>query len=127
MPEILWKAFVDFEIAEGERDRARQLYERLIQLSGHVKVWIAYALFEGEAIPIPRDEREEEEGDDEDDTEVKMTPGDPVKAREVFQRAYNDLKSNKLIDEVYSYLAICSSHGPNITLARRPSRGVENI
>lgn len=101
MPEILWKAYIDFEIAEGERERTRELYERLIQLSGHVKVWIAYALFEGEAIPVPRDDREEdEEGDDDEEVEVKTTPGDPVKAREVFQRSYNDLKSKKLIDEV---------------------------
>lgn len=95
MPEILWKAYIDFEVAEGERRRARELYERLIQLSGHVKVWIAYALFEGEPIPVPRDEREDEEED-----EVKMTPGDSIKARAVFQRAYSDLKGKKLIDEV---------------------------
>lgn len=98
MPEVLWKAYVDFEISEGERERARDLYERLIQLSGHVKVWIAYALFEGEAIPVPRDERDEDEGDE--DTEVKMVPGDPIAATTIFRRAYNDLKNKKLIDEV---------------------------
>jgi hypothetical protein len=93
-----WKAYIDFEVAEGERERARELYERLIQLSGHVKVWIAYALFEGEPIPVPRDDREDEEEDEEG--EVKTTPGDAIKARGIFQRAYNDLKSKKLIDEV---------------------------
>lgn len=98
MPEILWKAYIDFEVAEGERERARELYERLIQLSGHVKVWIAYALFEGEPIPVPRDEREEEEEDEE--AEVKTAPGDPIRARAVFQRGYTDLKSKKMIDEV---------------------------
>lgn len=98
MPEVLWKAYIDFEISEGERERARHLYERLIQLSGHVKVWIAYALFEGEAIPVPRDEREEDEDDDE--AEVKMAPGDPITATTIFRRAYNDLKNKKLIDEV---------------------------
>lgn len=98
MPEVLWKAYIDFEIAEGERVLARELYERLIQLSGHVKVWIAYALFEGEAVPVPRDEREEENEDEEE--EVKMAPGDSSIARTIFRRAYNDLKSKKLIDEV---------------------------
>ena len=98
MPEILWKAYIDFEVAEGERVRARELYERLIQLSGHVKVWIAFALFEGEATPVPRDEREDEDEDEEG--EVKTTPGDSIKARGIFQRAYNDLKGKKLIDEV---------------------------
>ncbi|KAF9530816.1 hypothetical protein CPB83DRAFT_850367 [Crepidotus variabilis] len=107
MPEILWKAFIDFEIAEGERERAAELYERLIQLSGHVKVWIAYALFEGEAIPIPREEREdEEEGEEDEELEVKMAPGDPVKARAVFQRAYNDLKSKRMIDERVALLEV---------------------
>ncbi len=100
MPEVLWKAYIDLEIAEGERERARELYERLIQLSGHVKVWIAYALFEGEAVPVPREEREEEEEEAEEEAEVKMVPGDSGKARTVFRRAYNDLKSKKLIDEV---------------------------
>ncbi len=98
MPEVLWKAYIDFEISEGERECARGLYERLIQLSGHVKVWISYALFEGEAIPVPRDEREEDEDDDE--AQVKMLPGDPIRARTIFRRAYNDLKNKKLIDEV---------------------------
>ena len=99
MPEVLWKAYIDLEIAEGERERARDLYERLIQLSGHVKVWIAYALFEGEPVPVPREEREEEE-EAEEEAELKMVPGDSGKARTVFRRAYNDLKSKKLVDEV---------------------------
>ena len=41
MPELLWKAYIDFETEEGEREKARALYERLIELSGHVKVWIS--------------------------------------------------------------------------------------
>ena len=34
MPELLWKAYVDFETEEGEREKARALYERLLKLSG---------------------------------------------------------------------------------------------
>lgn len=48
MPEVLWKAYIDFEIAEAELDNARALYARLLQRSSHVKVWIALALFEFE-------------------------------------------------------------------------------
>ncbi|KAF9052038.1 pre-mRNA-splicing factor CLF1 [Panaeolus papilionaceus] len=96
MPEILWKAYIDFEIEEGERETARSLYERLISLSGHVKVWISYALFEAEPMPVPRAEREEEEDEEE---EVKMVPGDPVLARQVFERAYKDLKNKQLKSE----------------------------
>jgi crooked neck len=99
MPELLWKAYVDFEIDEGERERARDLYERLIQLSGHVKVWIAYALFEAEPIPVPRALREEAE-DEEEETETRMVAGDIELARRVFDRGYKDLKRKGLKSEV---------------------------
>ena len=102
MPELLWKAYIDFETEEGEREKARGLYERLIELSGHVKVWISYATFEAEPIPIPRSMREENE--DEDD-EVPMVEGDPVRARQVFERAYKDLKSKGLKHEVWTRYA----------------------
>ncbi len=46
MPETLWRAYIDFEVSEAELDRARALYGRLLERSGHVKVWIAFALFE---------------------------------------------------------------------------------
>jgi crooked neck len=53
MPEIVWKvgfiqppiktsadnqAYIDFEAGEGERLRARELYERLLERTSHVKV-----------------------------------------------------------------------------------------
>lgn len=101
MPELLWKAYIDFETEEGERERARALYERLINLSGHVKVWISYALFEAEPMPLPRAERDEEE---EDEEEVKMVEGDADLARKVFQRAYNDLKGKGLKSEVCCHI-----------------------
>jgi len=50
MPEMLWKGYIDFEIDEGEAENARKLYERLLERTGHVKVWISYAQFEGSAI-----------------------------------------------------------------------------
>ena len=101
MPEILWKAYIDFETEEGERQKARSLYERLINLSGHVKVWISYALFEGEAIPVPRSEREDDEDDDDEEKEVKMVEGDLEVARQVFKRGYEDLRSKDLKSEVF--------------------------
>ena len=104
MPELLWKAYIDFETEEGEREKARALYERLIELSGHVKVWISYATFEAEPIPIPRAMREEAEDEDE---EVPMVEGDPVRARQVFERAYKDLKSKGAKHEVRSSIVLC--------------------
>lgn len=38
MPEILWKAYIDFEVGQEEMDRARELYERLLERTLHVKV-----------------------------------------------------------------------------------------
>ncbi|CAH0393089.1 unnamed protein product [Bemisia tabaci] len=46
MPELLWKAYIDFEIGQEEIENARQLYERLLERTMHVKVWISYAQFE---------------------------------------------------------------------------------
>ena len=38
---------------QGDCEKARMLYEHLIGLSGHHKVWISYAEFEGSSIPPP--------------------------------------------------------------------------
>ncbi|KAF9054927.1 hypothetical protein BDP27DRAFT_1345134 [Rhodocollybia butyracea] len=105
MPELLWKAYIDFEIEEGERETARALYDRLISLSGHVKVWISYALFEAEPIALPRAQREEEEEEDEE-VEQKMVPGDPDRARQVFNRGYKELKDKGLKDERVALLEV---------------------
>ncbi|KAJ3805374.1 hypothetical protein F5876DRAFT_51933, partial [Lentinula aff. lateritia] len=93
MPELLWKAYVDFEIEEGERETARSLYERLISLSGHVK-----------PIALPRAMREDDE--DDEDVEQKMVPGDPDRARQVFDRAYKEMKSKGLKDERVALLEV---------------------
>ncbi|RXG70781.1 Crooked neck-like protein 1 [Armadillidium vulgare] len=43
MPEFLWKSYIDFETELEEWDRVRNLYERLLERTSHVKVWISYA------------------------------------------------------------------------------------
>ena len=101
MPELLWKAYIDFEVEEGERARARALYERLAGSSGHWKVWVAYATFEAQPIQLPRDEREDEDEDEGDEeTEPKMVDGNLELARQVFQKGYKDLKNKGLKNEV---------------------------
>ncbi|EMD37202.1 hypothetical protein CERSUDRAFT_115106 [Gelatoporia subvermispora B] len=97
MPEVLWKAYIDFETEEGERERARALYERLVQISGHIKVWISYAEFEAMPIPVPRAEREQE--GEEEEEEVAMVEGDVGTARKIYERAYFDFKKRGLKDE----------------------------
>ena len=39
MPDVLWKAYIDFERSQDEPEKARQLYERLIERTLHVKVY----------------------------------------------------------------------------------------
>lgn len=43
MPEAVWKAYIDFEIQSKEPERVRDLYERLLSQTKHVKVWISFA------------------------------------------------------------------------------------
>lgn len=38
MPEALWKSYIDFEIEEGNHKGVRELYERLLERTAHVKV-----------------------------------------------------------------------------------------
>ena len=45
--QIVWKAFIDFEIQRFELGRARALYRRLLDRSKAAKVWLSYASFEG--------------------------------------------------------------------------------
>ena len=133
MPELLWKAYIDFEVEEGEREKARALYERLCESSGHWKVWVAFAMFEAAAIQLPREEREEDEEDEE--AEVKMVEGDVARARQVFQRGYNDLRSKGLKDEVCftsSYIMLirvadtCRSVWPCCKCGRTSKRSTES-
>ncbi|KAK3093532.1 hypothetical protein FSP39_016867 [Pinctada imbricata] len=46
MPEVLWKAYIDFQIEQEEYDKTRALYRRLLERTHHVKVWISFAHFE---------------------------------------------------------------------------------
>ncbi|KAH7906822.1 hypothetical protein BJ138DRAFT_1129627 [Hygrophoropsis aurantiaca] len=121
MPEILWKAYIDFEVDEqGDREKTRSLYERLISLSGHHKVWISYAEFEGSTIPLPRAMREEEEEDE--DAEPRVVAGDADLARQVFERGYKDLKNKGLKPERVALLeawkAFEQEHGSESDVAK---------
>lgn len=46
MPELLWKAYIDFEIQNEDYDRVRKVYRNLLERTKHVKVWISFAQFE---------------------------------------------------------------------------------
>ncbi|XP_022919462.1 protein crooked neck [Onthophagus taurus] len=74
MPELLWKSYIDFEIAQEEFENARNLYERLLERTVHVKVWLSYAKFE---LNCPG----------EDDINIRL-------ARRVYEKANETLKNN---------------------------------
>lgn len=93
MPELVWKSYIDFEEEEGEYDRVRALYERLLSKTDHVKVWINYARFE---INIPDDEEEEEE----EEEERPVSEEAKQRARAVFDRAHKVFKDKELKEEV---------------------------
>ncbi|KAH7326683.1 cell cycle control protein [Stachybotrys elegans] len=104
MPELLWKAYIDFEEEEGEYDRTRDLYERLLQKTDHVKVWISYAHFE---INIPEEEEEEQE--------AAVSEEAKARARKVFERAHKTMRDKDLKEErvalLNAWLSFERTHG----------------
>lgn len=83
MPELLWKAYIDFEIGEEEYEKTRDLYYRLLERTEHVKVYISFAQFE---LSIPY-----EDGNTEGVT----------RARTIFDKAYDKMKQKELKEEVH--------------------------
>ena len=66
---LTFQAYIDFEISEGEYERTRQLYDRLLDRTKHLKVWVSYAKFEASA---PMEEEDEAEAQPKNDDEHKM-------------------------------------------------------
>lgn len=116
MPEVLWKAYIDFEFEERDWERVTNLYERLLARTGHVKVWISYALAQiGAAIAEEEDEDDEEEEEEEEGAEEKPPKkelsSEEIEARlerreeackqtrKIFERGYQDLKMRGLKEE----------------------------
>ncbi|RMD40823.1 hypothetical protein DV735_g4294, partial [Chaetothyriales sp. CBS 134920] len=106
MPELVWKAYIDFEEDEQQYDRARALYERLLQRTNHVKVWINYARLE---INVPDPDDDGTQQDRPLSTEAKS------RARKVFQRAHDlfkekDLKEDR-VDLLNAWKSFEQAHG----------------
>ena len=111
MPEVVWKAYIDFEEEEGEYGKTRDLYERLLERANHPKVWISYAQFE---INIPEVEEEAGEGEEEAE-EHPVSEEAKARARKIFERAHQSMKERDLIMERVSilnaWLAFEKTHG----------------
>lgn len=93
MPELLWKSYIDFEEENGEYQRARELYERLLEKTTHVKVWISYAHFEINIPDSPDEDEEEASGGDTVSAEAL------ARARDIFKRAHTTLKEAELKED----------------------------
>ncbi|PNS19863.1 Pre-mRNA-splicing factor CLF1 [Sphaceloma murrayae] len=93
MPELLWKAYIDFEEEEGEYDRTRGLYERLLAKTNHVKVWISFAHFE---INVP-DGGDDDEAEEEEDKPISEEA--KGRARKIFEKAHKTFKESDQKDE----------------------------
>lgn len=106
MPEVVWKAFIDFEFDLGEYERVYALYDALLERTGHVKVWIAYAHSQIGAA-LAQDEAENEGEEDQEQADEPMAEEEKKnlqeqrrhdaveRARVLFERGYNDLKSRE--------------------------------
>ncbi|KAL2178581.1 uncharacterized protein P884DRAFT_291063 [Thermothelomyces heterothallicus CBS 202.75] len=100
MPEVVWKAYIDFEEEEGEYERTRALYERLLEKANHPKVWISYAQFE---INIPEADEGGEEGEDAEERPVSEEA--KARARKIFERAHQSMKDRDLKAERVALLS----------------------
>ena len=90
-PEALWKAYIDAEIADGQRAQARQLYARLLERTQHVKVWLSCAAFE--AAPLPGSEEGGGEGAAGGASESEAPQQRHAAASAVYERADAALRS----------------------------------
>lgn len=121
MPELLWKSWIDFEYEEEEYERTRELYERLLRRTSHVKVWVSFAQFEANAGTAEAEALSGggEDSDEEDEVEKEKAVVDEVaveeakkngleRARKVFERGYADLKQKELKEEVRLILSVPS-------------------
>ncbi|MQL94752.1 hypothetical protein Taro_027432, partial [Colocasia esculenta] len=116
MPELLWKvfymifsqalinefngdaviclffnAYIDFEISLCEYENARQLYEKLLERTKHLKVWISYAKFEASTT------MDEENIDPETSGEGSLEQDEErlQRARAVFERAFDYFRTSE--------------------------------
>lgn len=101
MPEVVWKAYIDFEFEFGNWSRVRSLYTRLLDRTGHPKVWTSNAVFELHAPELDIQDRDERLDDDDDSTDElsKITEDSVIRARSVFQEGHRVLKEREMKTE----------------------------
>ncbi|KAJ1655551.1 NineTeen Complex (NTC) component [Dispira simplex] len=96
MPEVVWKAYIDFEFEEEAYDQVRRLYERLLTRTDHIKVWISYSRMEA-MVPSSL-EHDDQQGSLEKSPSTKTLPS-IAKARSIFERAYQHYRKQQRNEE----------------------------
>eukprot|EP00897_Mesotaenium_endlicherianum_P005435 jgi/Mesen1/491/ME001024S10726 len=94
MPELLWKAYIDFEISEAEHERTRALYERLLERTKHVKVWISYAQFEATRAYEEDSRAAEEQREPDEGALLQEAAARVQKSRAVYERAFDTMRTS---------------------------------
>lgn len=85
-PEMVWRTWIDAEYEWGEPGRVEAVYDRLLERTKHIKVWLAYARFHYNSITDgPADEDRSSGGEQQQDGVER--------ARQVMERAFKHFKS----------------------------------
>jgi crooked neck len=88
-PEVVWKSYIDYEITSGEVTRARALYERLLQETTHVKVWLSFVRFEED---VRTGKIETKDSDSSSSSSINRES--PAIVRGIFDRGYAAVKAD---------------------------------
>lgn len=72
-------------MTSGNRNRARVLYERLLDRTNHVKVWMSFAQFEATSLPDAED----------DDPESESSTERLKRARSVYRRGFCSIRETQ--------------------------------
>ncbi|KAJ3686243.1 hypothetical protein LUZ61_015407 [Rhynchospora tenuis] len=96
MPELLWKAYIDFEISERNFENTRELYENLLERTKHLKVWLSYAKSEASAHYDNKELEKNGEPSEEDAEAFKSRQLERIqKSRAIFERAFEHFGHNE--------------------------------
>jgi hypothetical protein len=90
-------------LPQGNRERVRVLYERLLDRTKHVKVWLSYARFEAEPLPLPeQDQQQQEQQQQPDQQQLLRQAGESLsaadrasraaRARAVYERGFRSIR-----------------------------------